>query len=115
MIHNPFANGSLPSSLNTVDTIPIPNLGKIHAAQRVTDLSNHSLFYYTERMIHRHLSALLPHHPRQFGFTPSRSKSDVVALVIGKITRGLSEFSTVEYERPGGGAPHGTLVTIARF
>ncbi|KAF8275844.1 putative Reverse transcriptase (RNA-dependent DNA polymerase)/RNase H [Trypanosoma cruzi] len=56
-------------------------------------------------MIHRRLSALLPHHPRQFGFAPSRSTSDVVALVIGKITRGLNEFSIVEYERPGGGAP----------
>ncbi|KAF5213836.1 hypothetical protein TcYC6_0041520 [Trypanosoma cruzi] len=45
MIHNSFANGSLPSSWNTVDTIPIPNPGKIHAAQRVTDLSRYSLLY----------------------------------------------------------------------
>ncbi|PWV15258.1 hypothetical protein C3747_30g71 [Trypanosoma cruzi] len=45
MIHNSFANGRLPGSWNTVDTIPIPNLRRIHAAQRVTDLSNHSLFY----------------------------------------------------------------------
>ncbi|ESS60323.1 hypothetical protein TCDM_12154 [Trypanosoma cruzi Dm28c] len=44
MIHNSFANGSLPGSWNTVGTIPIPNLGRAHAAQRVTDLSNHSLF-----------------------------------------------------------------------
>ncbi|KAF5220183.1 hypothetical protein ECC02_006859 [Trypanosoma cruzi] len=72
-------------------------------------------------MIHRRLPALLPHHPRQFGFTPSRSKSDVVTLVIGKITRGLSEFSTVEYERPGGGAPtrhprhHRSLVALIDF
>ncbi|PWV09755.1 hypothetical protein C3747_75g41 [Trypanosoma cruzi] len=72
-------------------------------------------------MIHRRLSALLPHHQREFGFTPSRSTSDVVTLVIGKITRGLNEFSTVEYERPGGGAPtrhprrHRSLVTLIDF
>ncbi|KAF8305721.1 hypothetical protein TcBrA4_0039390 [Trypanosoma cruzi] len=46
MIHNSFANGSLPGSWNTVDTIPIPNLGRIHAAQRVTDLPRYSLCYY---------------------------------------------------------------------
>ncbi|KAF8303838.1 hypothetical protein TcYC6_0039120 [Trypanosoma cruzi] len=45
MIHNSFTNGSLPGSWNTVDTIPIPNLGRAHAAQRVTDLSRYSLFY----------------------------------------------------------------------
>ncbi|PWV21178.1 hypothetical protein C3747_3g892 [Trypanosoma cruzi] len=45
MIHNSFANGSLPGSWNTVDAIPIPNLGKGHSAQRVTELSNHSLLY----------------------------------------------------------------------
>ncbi|KAF8303677.1 hypothetical protein TcYC6_0038490 [Trypanosoma cruzi] len=28
MIHNSFTNGSLPGSWNTVDTIPIPNLGR---------------------------------------------------------------------------------------
>ncbi|RNC38927.1 hypothetical protein TcCL_NonESM11782 [Trypanosoma cruzi] len=75
----------------------------------------------TEGMIHRRLSALLPHHPRQFGFAPSRSASDVVALVIDRITRGLHEFSTVEYERPGGGAPtrhsrlHRSLVVLIDF
>ncbi|KAF8303551.1 hypothetical protein TcYC6_0039620 [Trypanosoma cruzi] len=72
-------------------------------------------------MIHRRLSALLPHHPREFGFTPSRSTSDVVKLVIGKITRGLNKFSTVEYERPGGGAPtrhprrHRSLAVLIDF
>ncbi|KAF5220171.1 hypothetical protein ECC02_006847 [Trypanosoma cruzi] len=72
-------------------------------------------------MIHRRLSALLPQHQREFGFTPSRSKSDVVTIVIGKITCGLSEFSTVEYERPGGGAPtchprrHRSLVVLIDF
>ncbi|PWV19892.1 putative Reverse transcriptase (RNA-dependent DNA polymerase)/RNase H [Trypanosoma cruzi] len=72
-------------------------------------------------MIHRRLSALLPHHPRQFGFAPSRSTSDVVTLVIDEITRGLNEFSTVEYEHPGGGAPtrhprhHRSLVVLIDF
>ncbi|KAF8287794.1 hypothetical protein TcBrA4_0017720 [Trypanosoma cruzi] len=46
MIHTSFANGSLPGSWNTVGTIPIPNLGRIHAAQRVTDLPRYSLCYY---------------------------------------------------------------------
>ncbi|KAF5219394.1 hypothetical protein ECC02_007633 [Trypanosoma cruzi] len=46
MIHNSFTNGSLPGSWNTVDTIPIPKPGKGHSAQRVTDLSRYSLFYY---------------------------------------------------------------------
>ncbi|PWU98844.1 hypothetical protein C3747_226g44 [Trypanosoma cruzi] len=75
----------------------------------------------TERMIHRRLSALLPHHPRQFGFAPSRSTLDVVALVIGEINRGLNESSTVECERPGGGAPtrhprrHRSLVASIDF
>ncbi|RNC41813.1 hypothetical protein TcCL_NonESM08589 [Trypanosoma cruzi] len=72
-------------------------------------------------MIHRRLSALLPHRPRQFGFTPSRSKSDVVTIVIGKITRKLNEFGIVEYARPGGGAPtrhprhHRSLVASIDF
>ncbi|KAF5217968.1 putative Reverse transcriptase (RNA-dependent DNA polymerase)/RNase H [Trypanosoma cruzi] len=72
-------------------------------------------------MIHRRLSALLPHHPRQFGFAPSRSTSDVVALVIDKTTRGLNKFSIVEYERPGDDAPtrhaprHRSLLTLIDF
>ncbi|PWV09783.1 putative Reverse transcriptase (RNA-dependent DNA polymerase)/RNase H [Trypanosoma cruzi] len=72
-------------------------------------------------MIHRRLSALLPQHQREFGFTPSRSTSDVVTLVIGKINRGLSEFGILEYERPGGGAPtchprhHRSLLTLIDF
>ncbi|RNC35048.1 hypothetical protein TcCL_Unassigned02107 [Trypanosoma cruzi] len=56
-------------------------------------------------MTHRLLSALLPHHPRQFGLAPSRSTSDVVTPVTDKITRGLNEFGIVEYVRPGGDAP----------
>ncbi|KAF8303564.1 hypothetical protein TcYC6_0039360 [Trypanosoma cruzi] len=87
MIHNSFANGSLPGSWNTVDTIPIPNLGKgpyrPESYRPIKSLS--VLFKLTERMIHRRLSALLPQHQRQFGFAPSRSTSDVVALVIDKL------------------------------
>ncbi|RNC42199.1 hypothetical protein TcCL_NonESM08174, partial [Trypanosoma cruzi] len=101
---------------NTVDTIPIPKPEKDpcrpESYRPITLLS--VLLKLTEGMIHRRLSALLPHRPRQFGFTPPRSTSDVVTLVIGKIARGLNESSTVEYERPGGGAPQATLVTIAR-
>ncbi|KAF8304072.1 hypothetical protein TcYC6_0038820 [Trypanosoma cruzi] len=114
MIRNSFANGSLPGSLNTVDTIPIPKPGKGHSAQRVTDLSNHSLFYYTERMIHRRLSALLPHHPRQFGFTPSRSKSDVVTIVIGKITVDRMSPALWSLSALEAAPTHDTLVAIAR-
>ncbi|PWV04034.1 hypothetical protein C3747_163g115 [Trypanosoma cruzi] len=72
-------------------------------------------------MIHRRLSALLPQHQREFGFTPSRSTSDVVTIVIGKITRKLNEFGIVEYEHPGGGAPtrhprhHRSLVALTDF
>ncbi|RNC39552.1 hypothetical protein TcCL_NonESM11079, partial [Trypanosoma cruzi] len=64
-----------------------------------------ALLKLIERMIHRRLSALLPHHPREFGFAPPRSTSYVATLVIDKITRGLNEFGTVEYARPGGDAP----------
>ncbi|RNC54584.1 hypothetical protein TcCL_ESM07996, partial [Trypanosoma cruzi] len=85
---------------------PFPNLGKgpyrPESYRPIKSLS--VLFKLTKRMIHRRLSAILPHHPRQFGFTPSRSKSDVVTIVIDQINRGLNEFSTVEYEHPGGGA-----------
>ncbi|KAF8302191.1 hypothetical protein TcYC6_0048600 [Trypanosoma cruzi] len=107
MIHNSFANGSLRGSWKMGDAIPIPKPGKDPCRpvsyRPIKSLS--VLLQLTEGMIHRHLSALLPHHPRQFGFTPPRSTSDVVALVIDKITRGLNEFSIVEYVRPGGGAP----------
>ncbi|PWU92267.1 hypothetical protein C4B63_39g163 [Trypanosoma cruzi] len=116
MIHNSLANGSLHGSWNTVDTISISQPGK--GPCRPESYTSITLLYalpkLIERMLHRRLSALLPQHPRQFGFTPSRSASDVVTLVIDKITRGLNEFSTVEYERPGDGAPHGTLVATAR-
>ncbi|RNC52742.1 hypothetical protein TcCL_ESM09993 [Trypanosoma cruzi] len=88
MIHNSFADGSLPSSWNTVDTIPISKPGKDpcrpESYRPITLLS--VLLKLTEGMIHRRLSALLPHHQHEFGFTPSRSKSDVVTIVIGKIT-----------------------------
>ncbi|PWV03493.1 hypothetical protein C3747_177g85 [Trypanosoma cruzi] len=100
-----------------------PNLGKGPCSpESYTPITLHPVsLQLTEGMIHRRLSALLPHHPRQFGFAPSRSASDVVALVIDRITRGLHEFSTVEYERPGGGAPtrhprrHRSLVVLIDF
>ncbi|KAF8281634.1 hypothetical protein TcYC6_0008110 [Trypanosoma cruzi] len=68
MIHNSFANGSLPGSRNTVDTIPIPKPWK-DPCRPVSYRPITLLFVLlklTERMIHRRLSALLPHHPRQF-------------------------------------------------
>ncbi|PWU89723.1 hypothetical protein C4B63_57g31 [Trypanosoma cruzi] len=68
MIHKSFANGSLPGSWNTVDTIPIPKPGKDPCrpvSYRPTTLLS-VLLKLTEGMIHRRLSALLPHHPRQF-------------------------------------------------
>ncbi|RNC46150.1 hypothetical protein TcCL_NonESM04045 [Trypanosoma cruzi] len=110
MIHNPFANGSLPGSWKMGDTIPIPKPGKDpcrpESYRPITLLS--VLLKLTEGMTHRRLSALLPHHPRQFRIC-------TFAFCIGRggtcyrqITRGLNEFGTVEYERPGGDAPYTT-------
>ncbi|KAF5217526.1 hypothetical protein C3747_129g115 [Trypanosoma cruzi] len=123
MIHNFFANGSLPGSLKIEVNIRISKPGKDlcrpESYRPITLLS--VLLKLTERMTHRRLSALLPHHPRQFGFTPSRSTSDVVTPVIDRITHGLNEFSIVEYARPGGGAParhprrHRSLVVLIDF
>ncbi|KAF5216328.1 hypothetical protein ECC02_010908 [Trypanosoma cruzi] len=122
MIHNPFANGSMPGSWKMGDTIPIPKPGKDPCRpESYTPITLSVLLKLTEGMIRRRLSALLPHHPRQFGFTRSRSSSDVVTIVIGKITRGLNEFGIVKYERPGGGAPtrhahrHRSLVVLIDF
>ncbi|KAF5219827.1 hypothetical protein ECC02_007152 [Trypanosoma cruzi] len=68
MIHNPFANGSLPGSWKMGDAIPIPKPGKDpcrpESYRPITPLS--VLPKLTEGVIHRRLSALLPHHPRQF-------------------------------------------------
>ncbi|PWV11869.1 hypothetical protein C3747_56g152 [Trypanosoma cruzi] len=68
MIHNSFANGGLPGSWKMGDAIPIPKPGKDpcrpESYRPITPLS--VLPKLTERMIHRRLSALLPHHPRQF-------------------------------------------------
>ncbi|ESS62712.1 hypothetical protein TCDM_09609 [Trypanosoma cruzi Dm28c] len=67
MIHNSFANGSLPGPWKLVDTIPIPKPGKDPCrpeSYRPTTLLS-VLLKLTERMIRRRLSALLPHHPRQ--------------------------------------------------
>ncbi|KAF8277254.1 hypothetical protein C3747_64g28 [Trypanosoma cruzi] len=123
MINNSFANGNLPGSWKMGNAIPIPKPGKDpcrpESYRPITPLS--VLPKLTEGMIHRRLSALLPHHPRQFGFTPSRSISDVVTIVIDKINRGLNEFSIVEYERPGGSAStrhprrHRSLVVLIDF
>ncbi|KAF8282435.1 hypothetical protein C4B63_107g84 [Trypanosoma cruzi] len=123
MIHNSFANGSLPGSWEIEVNISISQPGKDPCRPRshrpIALLS--VLPKLTEGMTHRRLSALLPHHPRQFGIAPSRSASDVVTLVIGEITRGLNEFSIVEYESPGSGAPtrhprrHRSLVASIDF
>ncbi|PWV04446.1 hypothetical protein C3747_151g107 [Trypanosoma cruzi] len=106
MIHNSFANGSLPGSWKIEDNIRISNPGKDPCRpgsyRPITLLS--FLPKLIEGMTHRRLSALLPHPPRQFGFAPSRSTLDVVTPVADKISRGFNEFGTVEYERPGGGA-----------
>ncbi|KAF8281766.1 hypothetical protein TcYC6_0006790 [Trypanosoma cruzi] len=79
MIHNPFANGSMPGSWNTVDTIPIPKPGKDPCRpvsyRPITLLP--VLLKLTEGMIRRRLSALLPHHPRQFRICTS-------ALYVGR-------------------------------
>ncbi|KAF8292222.1 hypothetical protein TcYC6_0118830 [Trypanosoma cruzi] len=45
MIHSSFANGSLPGSWEIEVNIRISNLGRAHAAQRVTDPSRCSLCY----------------------------------------------------------------------
>ncbi|RNE98560.1 hypothetical protein TcG_12234 [Trypanosoma cruzi] len=88
MIHNSFANGSLHGSWKMGDAIPIPKPGKGPCRpvsyRPITLLS--VLLKLAEGMIHRRLSALLPHHPRQFGFAHSLSASDVVTIVIGEIT-----------------------------
>ncbi|PWV15333.1 hypothetical protein C3747_30g228 [Trypanosoma cruzi] len=66
MIHKSFANGSLPGSWNTVDNISIPQPEKDpcrpESYRPIKSLS--VLPKLTEGMIHRRLSALLPHHPR---------------------------------------------------
>ncbi|RNC57507.1 hypothetical protein TcCL_ESM04926, partial [Trypanosoma cruzi] len=114
MVHNSFANGSLPGSWNTVDTIPIPKPGKdpcrpeIH--RTVTPLS----VLLNRGMIHRRLSALLPHHPRQIGFTPSRSTSDVVKLVIDKLPVDCVSLALWSMSALEAAPSHDTLVAITR-
>ncbi|RNC32515.1 hypothetical protein TcCL_Unassigned04860 [Trypanosoma cruzi] len=66
MIHNSFANGSLPGSWNTVDNIRIskPEKDPCRPESHRPIKSLSVLLKLTEGMIHRRLSALLPHHPR---------------------------------------------------
>ncbi|PWV17688.1 hypothetical protein C3747_17g485 [Trypanosoma cruzi] len=78
MIHNPFANGSLPGSWKMGDTIPIPKPGKGPCRpESYRPITLSALPQLTEGMIHRRLSALLPHHPRQFRICTS-------ALYVGR-------------------------------
>ncbi|RNE96614.1 hypothetical protein TcG_12934 [Trypanosoma cruzi] len=56
-------------------------------------------------MIHRRLSALLPHHPRQLRICTSAFYVGRGGICYRQITRGLNEFGIVEYERPGDDAP----------
>ncbi|PWV15786.1 hypothetical protein C3747_27g494 [Trypanosoma cruzi] len=68
MIHNSFANGSLPGSWKMGDAIPIPKPGKdpcLPESYRPIMLLS-VLPKLAEGMTHHRLSALLPHHPRQF-------------------------------------------------
>ncbi|RNE95023.1 uncharacterized protein Tco025E_10231, partial [Trypanosoma conorhini] len=123
MINICLSDGCVPMSWKIGETIPVPKFGKdpcrAESHRPIALLS--ALLEVTEKMVHRRLSALLPHHPRQFGFVSSRRTSDVVTLVLDRITRGLNEFSMVEYERPSGGAPslhprrHRSLVVLIDF
>ncbi|PWV16430.1 hypothetical protein C3747_23g256 [Trypanosoma cruzi] len=107
MIHNSFANGSLPGSWKMGDAIPIPKPGKDpcrpESHRPITLLS--VLPKLTEGMIHRRLSALLPQHPRQLWICNSAFYVGRGGTCYRQITRGLNEFSIVEYERPGDDVP----------
>ncbi|ESS60393.1 hypothetical protein TCDM_12078 [Trypanosoma cruzi Dm28c] len=107
MIHNSFANGSLPGSWKMGDAIPIPKPGKDpcrpESYRTITLLS--VLPKLAEGMIHRRLSALLPHHPRQLRICTPTSCVGRGGTFYRQITRGLNEFGIVEYERPGDDAP----------
>ncbi|PWU88951.1 hypothetical protein C4B63_65g92 [Trypanosoma cruzi] len=103
MIHNSFANGSLPGSWKLGDAIPIPKPGKDpcrpESHRPITLLS--VLLKLAEGMIRRRLSALLPHHPRQLWICASAFYVGRGGTFYRQITRGLNEFGIVEYERPG--------------
>ncbi|KAF8278772.1 hypothetical protein TcBrA4_0105660 [Trypanosoma cruzi] len=85
------------------DAIPIPKPGKDpcrpESHRPITLLS--VLLKLAEGMIHRRLSALLPHHPRQLRICTSASCVGRGGTCYRQITRGLNEFGIVEYERPG--------------
>ncbi|KAF8298223.1 hypothetical protein TcBrA4_0065230 [Trypanosoma cruzi] len=103
MIHNSFANGSLPGSWKMGDAISIPKPGKDpcrpESYRTITLLS--VLLKLAEGMIHRRLSALLPHHPRQIRICTPAFYVGRGGTCYRQITRGLNEFGIVEYERPG--------------
>ncbi|KAF8279035.1 hypothetical protein TcBrA4_0107760 [Trypanosoma cruzi] len=107
MIHNSFANGSLPGSWKMGDAIPIPKPGKDQCRPEshrpITLLS--VLLKLAEGMIRRRLSALLPHHPRQLRICTSAFYVRRGGTCYRQITRGLNEFGIVEYECPGDDAP----------
>ncbi|ESS60388.1 hypothetical protein TCDM_12090 [Trypanosoma cruzi Dm28c] len=114
MIHNSFANGSLPCSWNTVGTIPIPQPGKDPCrpeSYRPITLLSVSLNRKNDS----------PPSVSVIAAPPTSIRNCTSAFYVGRggtcyrqITRGLNEFGVVEYECPGGGAPHATLVAIAR-
>ncbi|KAF8290409.1 hypothetical protein TcBrA4_0126570 [Trypanosoma cruzi] len=111
MIHNSFANGSLPGSWNTVDTIPILNLGKGQyrpVSCRPTTLLSVSLNRKNGPPPSVSVIAAPPTSIRVHTFAFNIGRDD---NCYWQNYRELNEFSTVEYERPGGGAPHVILVT----
>ncbi|ORC93695.1 uncharacterized protein TM35_000015720 [Trypanosoma theileri] len=91
MINTSFASGELPPQWKIGVTAPIPKPGKdpsrTDSYRPVTLLS--VLLKVAERMVHRCLTALFPHHRRQFGFMALRCTTDVVTLMLDQITRGL--------------------------
>ncbi|KAH9577779.1 Reverse transcriptase domain [Trypanosoma melophagium] len=104
MINTSIASGVFPPQWKTGVKVPSPKTGKdpsrSDSYRPVALLS--VLLKVAERMAHRRLSALFPHHQRQFGFTALRSTSDVIALLLDRVARGLNEFPMAEYERPRG-------------
>ncbi|ESS62139.1 hypothetical protein TCDM_10219 [Trypanosoma cruzi Dm28c] len=114
MIHKSFANGSLPGSWKMGDAISIPKPGKSpcrpESCRPIKSLSV---------SINRRNDS--PPSVSVIAAPPTSIRAHTFAFNIGRDDncywqnyRGLNEFSTVEYERPGGGAPHGTLVAITR-
>ncbi|KAH9584009.1 hypothetical protein LSM04_000085 [Trypanosoma melophagium] len=107
MINTSIASGVFPPQWKTGVTVPSPKTGKdpsrSDSYRPVALLS--VLLKVAERMVHRRLSALFPHHQRQFGLTALRSTSDVIVLLLDRVARALNEFPMAEYERTRGGKP----------